>query len=65
MDCSPPGPSVHGVLQARTLEWAAMPSSRDLPNPGIKHMTFMSPEQVGRFFTTSTTSLEQKLPPAL
>ena len=28
VDCSPPGSSVHGILQARTLEWAAMPSSR-------------------------------------
>ena len=28
LDCSPPGPLVHGVLQARTLEWVAMPSSR-------------------------------------
>ena len=28
MDCSPPGFSVHGILQARILEWAAMPSSR-------------------------------------
>ena len=28
LGCSPPGPSVHGVLQARTLEWVAMPSSR-------------------------------------
>ena len=36
MDCSPPGSSVHGILQARTLEWVVMPSSRDLPNPGIK-----------------------------
>ena len=27
-DCSPPGFSVHGVLQARILEWVAMPSSR-------------------------------------
>ena len=25
-----------GVLQARILEWVAMPSSRDLPNPGIE-----------------------------
>ena len=23
MDCSPPGPSVHGIVQARVLEWAA------------------------------------------
>ena len=28
MDCSPPGSSTHGTLQARTLEWVAMPSSR-------------------------------------
>ena len=28
MDCSPPGSSVHGILQARTLEWVAMLSSR-------------------------------------
>ena len=28
MGCSPPGSSVHGILQARTLEWVAMPSSR-------------------------------------
>ena len=27
-DCSPPGSSVHGILQARILEWIAMPSSR-------------------------------------
>ena len=27
-DCSPPGSSVHGILQSRTLEWLAMPSSR-------------------------------------
>ena len=33
-DCSPPGSSVHGILQARILEWVAMPSSRDLPDPG-------------------------------
>ena len=26
MDCSPPGSSVHGILQARTLEWVVMPS---------------------------------------
>ena len=28
MDCSPPGSSVHGTLQGRILEWAAMPSSQ-------------------------------------
>ena len=28
-DCSPPGCSVHGILQARILEWLAMPFSRE------------------------------------
>ena len=28
MDCSPSGSSVHGILQARILDWVAMPSSR-------------------------------------
>ena len=36
MDCRPPGSSVHGILQARILEWVAFPFSGDLPNPGIK-----------------------------
>ena len=36
MDCSPPGSSVHGILQARILEWWPFPSPGDLPNPGIE-----------------------------
>ena len=33
MDCSPPGFSVYGILQARILEWIAMPSSRGSSQP--------------------------------
>ena len=33
MDCSPPGSSVHSILQARILEWVAMPSSRGSSQP--------------------------------
>ena len=33
MDCSPPGSFVHGILQARILEWVAMPSSRGSSQP--------------------------------
>ena len=33
MDCSPPGFSVHGILQARILQWVAMPSSRGYSQP--------------------------------
>ena len=36
MDCSLPGSSVHGILQARIMEWAAFPPPRDLPDSGIK-----------------------------
>ena len=40
LDCSPPGSSVHGTLQARVLEWAAVPSSRGPSRP--RHWTRMS-----------------------
>ena len=37
MDCSPIGSSVHGILQAKILEWVAIPFRRgDLPDPGIE-----------------------------
>ena len=35
-DCSPPGSSVHGILQARILEWVVCPLPGDLPDPGIE-----------------------------
>ena len=47
MDDSPPGSSVHGILQGRTLEWVAIPSPGDLPNPGIESA---SPLLAGGFF---------------
>ena len=34
--CSRPGFSVHGIFQARVLEWVAISSPADLPDPGIK-----------------------------
>ena len=40
---SPPGSSVHGSLQARILEWVAMPSSGNLAAPGVEPMPHMSP----------------------
>ena len=36
VDCSLPDSSVHGILQARILDWVAISFSGDLPNPGIK-----------------------------
>jgi len=52
MDCSPPGSSVHGILQARILEWVAILPPGDLPDPGIEPMSLLSPALAGRFFTT-------------
>ena len=36
MDCSPPGFSVHGVLQAKILVWVDVPSLGDIPDPDIE-----------------------------
>ena len=49
MDCSPPDSSVHGISQARILEWVAIAFSGDLPNPEIKPRC---PALAGGFFTT-------------
>ena len=51
---SSPGSSVHRILQARMLEWVAMPSIGGSFNPGIKPASLMSPALAGRFFTAST-----------
>ena len=36
MDYNPPGSSVHAILQARILEWIAIPTPGDLPDPGVE-----------------------------
>ena len=42
MDYSSPGSSVLEILQARVLEWVAIPPWGDLPNPGIEpHISFI------------------------
>ena len=60
MDCSPPGSSVHGILQARPLEWVAMPSSRGSSCPRDRtHICYGSCSE-SRFFThwTNREALE-------
>ena len=54
-DCSPPGSSVHGILEARMLEWAAMPSPRGPSQPGIGPASLTSSALAGEFFTISAT----------
>ena len=46
MDWGPPGSSVHGVSQARILEWVAIFYS-NLPNSGIELMALASPALAG------------------
>ena len=55
MDCSPPGTSVHGILQARILEWVAIPFSRGSSPP--RDWTWVSWNSciAGRFFTIWAT----------
>jgi len=43
MDCSPPGSSIHGIFQARVLEWGAIAFSDDQLREHIKK------QRVGRF----------------
>ena len=55
MDCSPPGSSVHGILQARILEWVAMPFSRGSSWPrDWTHVSCLSCT-AGVFFTVWAT----------
>ena len=51
-DCSPPGSSVHGISQARRLEWIAISLPGDLPDPGIKPVSSVSTALADGFFTT-------------
>ena len=53
MDCSLPGSSVHGIFQARILEWVAFPTPGNILNPGIKPMSLASPALGSGFFTTA------------
>ena len=52
MDCSPPGSSVHGILQENGLP-CTLP--RDLPHPEIESASLTSPALAGVFFTTGAT----------
>ena len=48
MDCSPPGSSVHGISQARILEWVSIPFSR-----GSSHSRDWDPELQAESFHLS------------
>ena len=52
MDYSPPGSSIHGILQARMLQWVAISSSKGSSWPMDQTESPASPTLTGRFFTT-------------
>jgi len=56
MDCSPPGSSVHDIIQARTLEWVAIPFSRGSSQPRDRTQVSCI---AGRFFTINTTYIKK------
>ena len=53
MNYSLPDFSVHRILQARILEWVALPSPGNLPNPGIEPESPVSSALEGGFFITA------------
>ena len=55
MDCSLPGSAVHGILQARILEWVAAAFSMASSQPRDRTMSLMCPALAGGFFSTSAT----------
>ena len=61
MDCSPPGSSVHGIFQARILEWGTISPSRGSSRPRDRtHVSCIS--CVGRRITTNRTRKKKKKP---
>ena len=55
VDCSLPSFCVHGILQARILEWVALSFSRDHPDPRIEPESLVSPALAGGFVPASVT----------
>ena len=60
MNCSPPGSSVLRILQARVLEWIAVPSSTVSSWPRDWTHILISPALASWFFTTSATWESQR-----
>ena len=55
MDCSLPVSSIHGILQARILEWVDIPLSWGSSRPRDRPASLTSPAFASRFFTTNAT----------
>ena len=72
MDCSPSGSSVHGIFQARILEWVAISSSRGSSQPRIQtqilhckqilyHVSYPGKNQIPYDYTVEVTNIFKEL----
>ena len=61
-ECSPPGSSFHGILQARILERVAVLSPKGSPQPRDQPESPMSPALPGRFFPTNAFWEDWRVP---
>ena len=59
MDCSLPGSSVHGILQARILEWVAIPFSGGFSQPRNQTWVFVLQVEFFIIWATTQCSVEQ------
>ena len=60
MDCSPPDSSLHGILQARILEWVAMPFSRGSSRPTDRIQVFCIASRLFTIWVTREALLQVK-----
>ena len=60
MDCNPPGSSVHGIFQAKVLEWGAIAFSSYRPLEQLKIVRHSSPQE---FYSLVDDTVEKAMAP--
>ena len=65
MDCNPPGSSVHRILQARILEWVAIPSPEIKPRSSALQANYLPLEPPGKPAKKSKTNEQRGIVPIL
>ena len=58
MDCSPPGSSLHGIFQARVLEWGAIAFTGSIPYLKVSHL----PATSRKTYRCTSSSFHQQTP---